>query len=119
MTMPDRSTRLVTQLAADADVIVVGAGPGGSAAAARLALLGRRVLLLEAATFPRDKVCGDVLLPELDVLLAAIHINLRQLAPEARENKGCIYTAPSGRRITGEMCDARGEVHPWRVLPRL
>jgi geranylgeranyl reductase family protein len=109
----------LSRSAADADVIVVGAGPGGSAAAARLALLGRRVTLLEAAAFPRDKVCGDVLLPELDSLLAAIGLDLRRLAPEAREIKGCVYTAPGGRRIAGEMCDARGEIHPWRALPRL
>ncbi len=46
-----------------ADVIVVGAGPAGSATAHRLALSGRDVLLLEKAEFPRDKVCGDGLTP--------------------------------------------------------
>lgn len=48
---------------ADADVIVVGAGPGGSSAAYHLASHGLRVLLLERSTFPRDKVCGDGLTP--------------------------------------------------------
>ena len=43
----------------DADAIVVGAGPGGSSAAYYLATLGRRVLLLDRARFPRDKSCGD------------------------------------------------------------
>lgn len=47
----------------DADVIVVGAGPGGSATAHYLAQHGHHVLLLEKATFPRDKVCGDGLTP--------------------------------------------------------
>ncbi|MFV0252098.1 MAG: geranylgeranyl reductase family protein [Beutenbergiaceae bacterium] len=47
----------------DADVIVVGAGPAGAAAAHYLAAAGRSVLLLEKATFPRDKVCGDGLTP--------------------------------------------------------
>lgn len=47
----------------DADVIVVGAGPAGSAAAHYLASAGLDVLLLEKATFPRDKVCGDGLTP--------------------------------------------------------
>lgn len=47
----------------DADVIVVGAGPGGSAAAHYLSNHGLDVLLLERATFPRDKVCGDGLTP--------------------------------------------------------
>ncbi|OAA26460.1 geranylgeranyl reductase family protein [Frankia sp. EI5c] len=47
----------------DADVIVVGAGPGGSAAAYHLARTGLDVLLLEKSTFPREKVCGDGLTP--------------------------------------------------------
>jgi geranylgeranyl reductase family protein len=47
----------------DADVIVVGAGPGGSAAAYHLAHHGVRVLLLEKSEFPREKVCGDGLTP--------------------------------------------------------
>src|SRR5262249_16824291 len=55
----------------------------------------------------------------LDLLLADIRLDLRRLAPEAREIKGCVYTAPGGRRVAGEMCDARGETRPWRVLPRL
>ncbi|HYN95569.1 MAG TPA: geranylgeranyl reductase family protein [Pilimelia sp.] len=46
-----------------ADVIVVGAGPGGSAAAYHLARHGARVLLLEKTQFPREKVCGDGLTP--------------------------------------------------------
>ncbi|NMO53789.1 geranylgeranyl reductase family protein [Actinoplanes sp. TBRC 11911] len=47
----------------EADVIVVGAGPGGSAAAYHLARHGLRVLLLEKTRFPREKVCGDGLTP--------------------------------------------------------
>jgi flavin-dependent dehydrogenase len=42
-----------------ADVAVVGAGPAGTAAAITLARLGRTVLLIDKATFPRDKCCGD------------------------------------------------------------
>ena len=41
------------------DVAVVGAGPAGAAAAITLAQAGRKVALLDKATFPRDKICGD------------------------------------------------------------
>ena len=46
-----------------ADVIVVGAGPAGSATAAYLAMSGLDVLVLEKTAFPREKVCGDGLTP--------------------------------------------------------
>ncbi|MEQ6900633.1 geranylgeranyl reductase family protein [Nocardioides sp. YIM 152588] len=45
------------------DVLVVGAGPAGSAAAAWAARLGMDVVLADAAVFPRDKTCGDGLTP--------------------------------------------------------
>lgn len=63
---------LVGASAQAADVIVVGAGPGGSAMAAHLAAGGLDVLMLEKTHFPREKVCGDGLTPravkELDLL---------------------------------------------------
>ncbi|MGL5858191.1 MAG: geranylgeranyl reductase family protein [Angustibacter sp.] len=48
---------------ASTDVLVVGAGPAGSAAAAWSAQLGLDVVLADMATFPRDKPCGDGLTP--------------------------------------------------------
>ena len=53
-------------------MLVVGAGPAGASAAAWLARFGSDVVLADAATFPRDKTCGDGLTPraiaELDRL---------------------------------------------------
>jgi menaquinone-9 beta-reductase len=50
-------------LPSSTDVLVVGAGPAGSAAAAWAARGGADVLLADAAVFPRDKTCGDGLTP--------------------------------------------------------
>ncbi|WP_042213281.1 geranylgeranyl reductase family protein [Demequina mangrovi] len=47
----------------EADVIVIGAGPGGAAAARYLAAEGFDVIALEKTRFPREKVCGDGLTP--------------------------------------------------------
>ena len=51
-------------MAAAHDVIVVGGGPGGSTVAWRLARAGLRPLLLDAATFPRVKICAGWVTPE-------------------------------------------------------
>jgi geranylgeranyl reductase family protein len=61
--------------APDADVIVVGAGPGGSAAAYHLARAGLDVLLVEKTTFPREKVCGDGLTPRAVRSLIAMGVD--------------------------------------------
>ncbi len=71
----------------DADVIVVGAGPAGSATAYHLARAGHEVLLLEKTAFPREKVCGDGLTPRAVTALVAMGIDT---SPEAGwlHNKG-------------------------------
>lgn len=51
------------------DVVIVGAGPAGSALAVRLAAAGRSVLLCDRKPFPRDKLCGEFLSPEAKIYL--------------------------------------------------
>lgn len=46
------------------DIAVVGAGPAGTSAAIRLALVGKRVVLIEKEKFPRHKLCGEFISPE-------------------------------------------------------
>src|ERR1022692_240014 len=71
----------------EADVIVVGAGPAGSATAYYLANAGLDVLLLEKATFPREKVCGDGLTPRGVRALLGMGVT-PDLKDGWRENKG-------------------------------
>ena len=59
----------------EADVIVVGAGPAGSATAAHLAQAGLAVTLLEKSAFPREKVCGDGLTPRAVTQLVKLGID--------------------------------------------
>jgi len=73
--------------AREADVVVVGAGPGGSTAAYHLARHGLTVLLLEKTEFPREKVCGDGLTPRAVRQLVKLGVDT---SPEAGwlRNKG-------------------------------
>jgi geranylgeranyl reductase family protein len=65
----------VTPSSYDADVIVVGAGPGGATAAYHLAQAGVDVLALEKTEFPREKVCGDGLTPRAVKQLVAMGVD--------------------------------------------
>src|ERR1051325_8192955 len=63
------------------DVIVVGAGPAGNAAAFDLARGGAKVALLEKQTLPRHKTCGGGMPMMVSQVLALEEI--RDLAPDA------------------------------------
>lgn len=72
------------------DVLVVGAGPAGSSAAAWAARTGREVLLTDAATFPRDKTCGDGLTPRAIAELG--HLGLGDWLSDRPVNRGLRLT---------------------------
>ena len=82
------------------DVAIVGAGPAGTACALALRGQGLRVVLLDKATFPRDKVCGDAVpghaLKALGQLDPAYVAALGQLQPRDDVRRSRVV-APSGR----------------------
>ena len=91
------------------DVIVVGAGPAGSACAQWLAKAGLTVVLVDQHAFPRDKICGDGLIPDAHQALRKLGVYDEVMAQaHPAMHVGCI--GPSGGRV-----DVPGSV---AVLPR-
>lgn len=80
------------------DVLVVGAGPAGSACAQWLARHGVDVLLADQHDFPRDKTCGDGLIPDAHAALRrlGVHEEVMDLAQRVGDVR-CV--APSGRHV--------------------
>ena len=81
-----------------ADVVVAGAGPAGAIAARVLARAGADVLLLEARSFPRPKVCGDALIPDSLAVLREEGL-LDVVATRAHAAEAIRVFAPSGRSV--------------------
>jgi geranylgeranyl reductase family protein len=96
------------------DVVVVGAGPAGAAcaAAARRGRPDARVLLLDRADFPRDKVCGDGIAPEAFDVLADLGIDTRALTEGYPPVPRLRVRSPGG--VEGERTTRR----PSFVVPR-
>jgi len=97
------------ELPSSCDVLVVGAGPAGSAAAIQLARAGVRTVLVDQRVFPRDKVCGDGLIS--DALGAVTTLGVHEaVAREATPGAELHVYPPFGRHVA-----LRG---PFACLPR-
>ena len=83
----------------DVDVAIVGAGPAGAASALTLARAGRRVLLVDRATFPRDKTCGDGLTTSALRELEHLGLDLAEV-PSLLEVADVHVSSPSGHVVT-------------------
>jgi flavin-dependent dehydrogenase len=92
----------------DSDVIVVGAGPAGSASAFFLARAGLDVTVLDRARFPRDKPCAEYLSPQASRVLDEMGA-LRDIEQSgAAQLTGMRVTAPNGIAFVGEFAAAHG-----------
>ncbi|MFH1779774.1 MAG: geranylgeranyl reductase family protein [Candidatus Micrarchaeota archaeon] len=81
------------------DVIVVGGGPGGSTATSFLAKAGKKVLLLEKASFPRDKTCGDAISGKSLAVLK--ELGLEHIVEESPHGtvSGVLFSSPKGSSV--------------------
>jgi flavin-dependent dehydrogenase len=95
-----------------ADVLVVGAGPGGSAVATHLARLGLAVTVVDRAAFPRDKACSEYMSPETVRLLDGLGVVPALEAAGAMPLAGTEVTAARGNRLHGRFALAGTE--PFR-----
>jgi flavin-dependent dehydrogenase len=82
-----------------ADVIIIGGGPSGCAAALGLNRLGYRVLLCDQAKFPRDKVCGEFISPAADPILKRLGVLDRIEALSPKRLKGVAISSYEGEEI--------------------
>lgn len=107
------------------DLIVVGAGPAGSTAAAFASRAGLNVLLLDKDTFPRDKICGDAISGKsVDILR---RLGLAGAVAEADQLPclGVIFGAPSGDTVaipfnqSADRAGAPGYICARRVFDHL
>ncbi len=85
------------------EVCIVGAGPGGCAAALKLSQLGIPCTLVDKAVFPRDKICGDALTNKVKLVMGRIDPGIMERFEAATEAFstvwGARFVSPNGQQI--------------------
>ena len=89
------------------DVAIVGAGPAGSAAAIHLARAGWRVVVVDRATFPRDKPCAEYLSPATEPLLHDLGALEAVAAAGPGHPRGFRVFTPAGAMFQGDFAGTR------------
>jgi len=95
-----------------ADVVIIGAGPGGSSAAYWLARRGLDVRLLDKSEFPRDKTCGDGIAPRSLAALDRMGLLAKLNTPRFTAARAF---GPGGRQMCASM-GIRGSHYPQYSL---
>ncbi len=85
------------------DVLIVGAGPAGSASAALLARAGLSVVAIDRVSFPREKACSEYLSPEAVRVLDRLGVVGDLERAGAQPLEGTIVYGPAGARLHGRF----------------
>src|SRR6185369_7383068 len=85
------------------DAIVIGGGPAGSSAAISLVNRGARVLLLEATSMPRGKLCGEFITPESFPTLERLGVMQRMLSDGAHRITRASLVASNGNSVQADL----------------
>jgi len=93
-------TGAIPDSGSDFDCIVVGGGPGGSAAASYLAMEGKNVLLIEKGVWPRDKICGDAVGGKSLSHVKALGIKATLESTPHFRVTGIVFSSPNGSDVT-------------------
>lgn len=92
----------------DADALVIGAGPAGSATAALLADAGWRVIAIDRAMFPREKPCSEYMSPEAVRMLDQLGVTAALTSAGAASLSGSSVTAARGAQLVGRFPQGQG-----------
>ncbi|MFM7175791.1 MAG: NAD(P)/FAD-dependent oxidoreductase, partial [Bacteroidota bacterium] len=84
-------------------IVISGAGPAGTMAAAFLSREGIPHLLIDKAVFPRDKICGDALSGKVFTVLKKLDPNIRSKMGTMESDflpcEGIVFVAPNGKSL--------------------
>ena len=86
----------------ETNVCIIGAGPGGTATALKLSYMGIPCVLIDKASFPRDKVCGDAISGKVTTLLNRLDpqiLNRFNRQAEQVDVWGLTFVSPNGKAI--------------------
>src|SRR6516225_10794253 len=108
-----------TALEPDCDVVVVGGGPAGAAAAAWLAAGGFTTVVVDRATFPRDKVCGDFVGPAALAELADLGVTGTEAFAATNTVGECALHVDGNQLGVLAIPQVGGLPAYGRVIPRL
>lgn len=109
----------------DTKVIIIGAGPAGAGTSIYLSKKGIDHVILDKASFPRDKVCGDACSGKTAFVLRKANPNwTKELFQQKEYNKpthGILFAAPNGKELDIPFAPSKyeGEIAPGFVAKRL